>query len=119
MRFIGKVIFLIVASLPIMASASDGYKITGRSGLMVFVAIDAAQAKNEDVYRLAVGEACAGKAICQVHYWVGTAPANLPLSSSQAESKLVNWQQNLNTGLRRWLVSCKSSNLFSNDRECM
>jgi hypothetical protein len=102
-----------------IANASDGYTITGRSGVMHFVAIDADQKDNEDIYRFAVGEACAGKAICQVQYWIGDAPNKFPLTDAQVESKVVQWQQNLNTGLRRWLVKCADSNLFKNDRECM
>ena len=114
-------IILLVAAvlMPMLAIAGDGYKITGRSGAMVFVAIDNAQKDNEDVYRFAVGEACAGKAICQVQFWVAKAPNRLPLTDAQVDSKLVQWQQNFNTGLRRWLVKCSSTNLFSNERECM
>jgi len=86
---------------------------------MYFVAIEPAQKNNEDIYRFAVGEACAGKAICQVQYWVGNAPSGFPLTDAQVSSKLVQWQQNLNTGLRRWLVNCKKINLFAKERECM
>ena len=119
MKSIAKVFFLLVICLPAVALAGDGYKITGHSGIMFFVAIDASQKNNEDVYRFAVGEACAGKAICQVQFWVGNAPSKLPLTDAQVASKLVHWQQNLNTGLRRWLVKCSSSNLFAEERECM
>lgn len=101
------------------AFSGEGYKITGSQGVMHFVEIDAAQKDNEDVYRFTVGEACAGKAICQVQYWIGSAPNGFPLSDAQVESKLVQWQQNLNTGLRRWLVKCDSSGLFASERECM
>jgi len=109
--------FLLMAIfLPLFANAGDGYQITGRSGLAYFVAIDSAQQNNEDVYRYAVGEACAGKAICQVQYWIGSAPNSFPLNDSQVDSKLVHWQQNLNTGLRRWLVKCSASNLFRSEK---
>jgi len=111
--------FLMAIFLPLFATASDGYNITGKLGVMYFVAIDSAQKNNEEVYRYAVGEACAGKAICQVQYWVGSAPNSFPLTDSQVDSKLVQWQQNLNTGLRRWLVKCSASNLFASERECM
>lgn len=112
--------FLFIAILlPFLAHAGDGYKITGKSGVMYFIAIDESQQNNEDVYRFSVGEACAGKAICQVQYWVGSAPKAFPLTDNQVESKVVHWQQNLNTGLRRWLVKCSVSNLFLKDRECM
>ena len=112
---------LLVHSLlvPVDVSSGDGYKITGRSGVFVFVAIEAARKANEDTYRLAVAEACAGKAICQVQFWIGSAPSRLPLTDAEVESKLVQWQQNLNTGLRRWLVRCKASKLFATERECM
>jgi len=99
--------------------AGNGYKITGKSGIMFFVAINSAKNNNEDVYRFAVGDACAGKSVCQVQYWVGNAPRKFPLTDAQVNSKLVHWQQNLNTGLRRWLVNCKSSKLFASERECM
>ncbi len=112
--------FLLVAIfLSSIVSAGDGYEITGNAGIMYFVAIDSAQQNNEDVYRFAVAEACAGKAKCQVQYWVGRAPSSFPLSDSQFDSKLVHWQQNLNTDLRRWLVKCAASNLFASERECM
>ena len=115
-----RVPFLFVAILlSFFTHAGDGYKIVGKSGVMYFVAIDTAQKDNEDVYRFAVGEACAGKAICQVQYWAGSAPRSFPLTDGQVNSKLVHWQQNLNTGLRRWLVKCSDSNLFSKERECM
>lgn len=114
-----KSLLVFFVSLPLFVNAEDGYKITGKSGLMYFVAIDAAAQNNEDIYRYAVGDACAGKAICQVQYWVGGAPSSFPLTDNQVNSKLVHWQQNLNTGLRRWLVKCSASNLFSKERECM
>lgn len=59
---------LLVHSLlaPVDMGSGDGYKITGRSGVFVFVAVEAAHKSNEDTYRLAVAEACTGKAICQV-----------------------------------------------------
>jgi hypothetical protein len=101
------------------AVSSTGYKITGRQGVMHFVAIDEANKANEDTYRLAAGSACAGERICQVQYWIGSAPNRFPLTDAQVESKVVQWQLNLNTGLRRWLVNCKTSDVFKSERECM
>lgn len=114
--------FVIVACslLPVIAFAADGYRVTGQAGAMQFVSVDASRKDDEDLYRLAVASACAGKAICQVQFWVGDAPTALPMSDAQVDAKLVHWQQNLNTGLRRWLVSCKTgSKLFEQERECM
>lgn len=119
MKSITTALLLTALCLPIVAVAGGGYKIVGQSGVMVFVAVEAAQKDNEDAYRLAVGEACAGKQICQVHFWVGSAPSKFPLTDAQVDSKLVHWQQNLNTGLRRWLVKCGASDLFDKERECM
>ena len=116
---ISEVIFLIAIVLSTGVVASANYRITGNSGIMYFVAVSPAQKNNEDVYRLAVSEACAGKTVCQVQFWADNAPSKFPISDAQVKSKLVQWQQNLNTGLRRWLVNCKSSNLFSNERGCM
>jgi hypothetical protein len=118
-KWIVKVVFIIAIVLPTGVVANKDYRIMGNSGIMFFVAVSLAQKNNEDVYRLAVGEACAGKAICQAQFWTGDAPSKFPISDAQVESKLVHWQQNLNTGLRRWLVNCESSSLFSNERECM
>ena len=117
MKIIIRCLFIAVF-IPLIASAGDGYTITGRSGAMVFVSIDPAQKDNEDVYRMAVGDACRGP-ICQAQYWVGSAPSGFPLTDAQVDSKLVQWKQNQNTGLRRWLVNCDSSNLFADDRSCM
>ena len=119
MKHIAKTLTLAAFCLPISAIADDGYRITGNSGVMVFVSIDIAQEGNEDVYRIAAGEACSGRAICQVQYWVGEAPSGLPLTDAEVDSKLVQWQQNLSTGLRRWLVKCSDSDLFVNERGCM
>jgi hypothetical protein len=119
MKSLAIAILLAVVSIPMTAHAGDGYKITGQSGIMFFVAIDTAEKDNEDIYRFAVGEACAGKAICQVQFWVNKAPSGFPLTDAQVDSKLVQWKLNLNTGLRQWLVKCKSSNLFASERECM
>ena len=120
MKFFQVVVALISAGLVFPALAdSSGYRITGRAGILSFVAIDSASINNEDVYRYAVAEACAGKPICQVHYWENNAPTKLPFTTEQVESKLVVWQLNLNTGLRRWLVKCSQSDLFRNERECM
>lgn len=110
---------LALAYLPTTALAGDGYKITGRSGIMYFVSVSPDQKDNEDVYRMAVGEACAGKQMCQVQFWVGTAPSGFPLTDKQASAKIAQWQLNLNTGLRRWLVQCRATTLFGNERECM
>ncbi|MCP3941510.1 MAG: hypothetical protein GY710_08520 [Desulfobacteraceae bacterium] len=119
MKSIAKVFFMMAICLPTIAIAGDGYKITGRSGSIFFVAIDAAQQNNENLYRFTVGEACAGKAICQVQFWISKAPSKLPLTDAQVASRLVHWQQNLHIGLHRWLVKCSSSNLFAKERECM
>lgn len=118
-RFIALAV-LALSVIPALSVAGSGYRVTGSSGVMHFVSIDAAQKDNEDTYRFAVAEVCAGKAICHVHFWVGAAPKSLPMSDAQVNSKLVNWQQNLNTGLRRWLVKCSTgTKLFAQDRECM
>lgn len=85
---------------------------------MVFVSVDKSQKDNEDVYRIAVAESCAGRAICNVHFWVGQAASRLPMTDAQVNSKVVTWQQNLNTGLRRWVVNCKTTDVFKGDREC-
>lgn len=119
MKGIAKAFLFLAVWCSIVAMAGDGYKITGQSGIMFFVAVDTAQKDNEDVYRDAVGDACSGKEICQVQFWVGSAPRKFPLTDAQVESKLAQWQLNLNTGLRRWLVNCSSSNLFVKERECM
>lgn len=119
MKGLAKAFLFVVIWLPILATAGDGYKITGQSGIMFFVAVDTDQKDNEDIYRFAVGDACAGQDICQVQFWIGSAPSRFPLTDSQVDSKLVQWQLNLNTGLRRWLVNCSSSNLFAKERECM
>lgn len=99
--------------------ADDDFQITGRSGAMHFVAIDIDQKDNEDVYRFAVAEACAGRPICQVQFWIGSAPSSFPLTEAAIDSKLAQWKQNLNTGLRSWLVKCSDTDLFAIDRECM
>ncbi len=119
MKGISLLVFLTILFLPMVVSAGDGYKITGKSGIVSFVSIDSSQKNNEDTYRFAVSKACAGKKICQIHFWIGNAPSKFPLTDAQVNSKIVLWQQNMNTGLRRWLVNCSSSNLFANKRECM
>lgn len=119
MKGIAIAVLLAVVFQPMAVHAGDGYKITGQSGIMFFVALDTVEKDNEDVYRFAVGEACAGKAICQVQFWVGRAPSSFPLTDAQVDSKLVQWKLNLNTGLRQWLVKCKSSDLFASERACM
>ena len=119
MRKIFLFVFLTGVCVPLIATAGNGYKITGQSGIMFFVSIQPAQKNNEDIFRLAVSRACAGKKICQVQFWAGNAPSRFPLTDVQVNSKIVHWQQNLNTGLRRWLVKCNSSNLFAKKRDCM
>ena len=119
MKYLTGLILIASALLSFSVSASDGYKITGQAGMMFFVSIESDQKDNEDVYRFAVADACAGKRICQVQYWVGSAPNKFPLTDVEVNSKLVQWQLNLNTGLRRWLVKCSASNLFPKERECM
>ncbi|AQZ95545.1 hypothetical protein ACFSB1_00950 [Halopseudomonas phragmitis] len=110
--------FAMALALPAVVEAAD-YTITGSSGIMNFVAVNPSKIDDEDVYRLAVADACAGKPICQVHYWAGSAPSGLPLTDEQVDEKLAAWQLNLNTGLRRWLVKCAKSDIFANNRECM
>ena len=101
------------------AAARQGYTLTGKSGAMHLVSVVPAEKANEDVYRMAVADNCAGKAVCQVLFWVGAAPKALPMTDAQVDAKLVHWQQNLNTGLRRWMVKCDSTTLFSDDRSCV
>lgn len=112
-------LLLTLILIPSALLAGEGYTITGRSGVMYFVSIEASQKNKEDVYRFAVAEACIRQSICQVQFWVGTAPSGFPLTDAQVESKTVHWQQNLNTGLRRWLVKCSITELFDAERSCM
>ena len=119
MRRISLLVFLAIVCLPMVATAGGGYKITGQSGIMSFVSINPDQKNNEDIYRLAVSQACAGKKICQVQFWAGNAPSGFPMTDAQVNSKVVHWQQNLNTGLRRWLVKCGATSVFAKERECM
>lgn len=107
------------AASSVPARPPDGYHITGLSGVMVFVAVDAARKDHEDTYRLAVADACARRPICQVQFWVGNAPGGLPLTDAQVNSKIVHWQQNLDTPFRHWLVTCSATTLFANERECI
>jgi hypothetical protein len=104
---------------PAPQTPPSGYTVAGRQGVMVFVSVDAASKENEDVYRGAVAALCAGKPVCQVQFWVGVAPSRLPFTDAQVAAMVVNWNKNTNTGLRRWLVNCKTSSLFSSERECM
>lgn len=120
MRRITTLAVLLFSIIPLTSFAADGYRVTGQAGIMHFVSVDPSRQSDEDLYRLAVASACSGKAICQVQFWVGDAPTSLPMTDAQVDAKLVHWQQNLNTGLRRWLVSCKTgSKLFEQERECM
>lgn len=109
----------VVLFMPLFALAGEGYTIAGKSGFIHFIEVESAQQTNEDVYRLAVAEACAGKPVCQAQFWINKAPTAFPLTADQADSKVVHWQQNLNTGMRRWLVKCSASQVFSNERECI
>jgi hypothetical protein len=120
MRCLISLAIAVCLMFPLTSVASDGYRVAGKVGSMRFVSIEPSHQSNEDVYRLAVATACAGKAICQVQFWVGDAPSTLPMTDAQVEAKLVHWQQNLNTGLRRWLVKCSTgTQLFGEERECM
>ena len=114
-----KTLVLITLLYSAFSYANEDYIITGQTGIMYFAAINNDQKDNEDVYRMAVGNQCAGKTICQVQFWVGSAPSGFPMTDAQVKSKLVHWQQNLNTGLRRWLVNCKSTEVFKTERACM
>jgi hypothetical protein len=87
MKFVSGALTAIAICLSFAAHAGEGYEIKGRSGVMVFVAVDSSEAENEDVYRFAVADACAGKPICQVHYWVGSAPTSFPLSGCPGKFK--------------------------------
>jgi hypothetical protein len=120
MRMIVPAAALVLFAFPSVSVAGKDYRFTGHAGVMHFVAVTPAAKNNEDTYRLAVAEACAGKPICQVQFWVSSAPKTLPMTDAQVASKFVHWQQNLNTGLRRWLVNCKKGGeLFKSERACM
>ncbi len=119
MKYLLTLLLTASITLPYSATASDGYQITGKQGIIYFVAIDEVQKDNENVFRYAVGKACAGKSVCQVQYWIGNAPRKFPLTDNQVNAKLVQWQQNLNIGLRRWLVKCQETRLFTSERQCM
>ena len=117
MKAIAKLFFLAAICLPMVAAANDGYKVSGHSGIMYFVAIDDDKKDDEDVYRFAVVDICDAKAACQIQYWVGDAPSGFPLTQEQIDSKLVHWQQD--SELNQWIVNCKASDLFSKERQCM
>jgi hypothetical protein len=98
---------------------SVGYRIAGGRGIIVTVAIDIAHQTDEEVYRLAASEACESKKMCQVSFWVGDAPRTYPITEQDAERQIAQWNENRNTGLRRWMVKCSTTSLFSTERECM
>jgi hypothetical protein len=110
MRLFTVLIAVMIALFPRLALGDDGWKLNGKQGIMNFVVIDRSQAKNQDIYRVAIAEICGIKPICQVLFWTtGTdAPKSLPMSDAQVASKVAHWQYNSNTGLRRLLWSCKA-----------
>jgi hypothetical protein len=104
---------------PVAASTAPSFRIVGTSGVFHFVEIDSSDEQNEDVFRSAAALACESSRVCQVQFWVGGAPRAFPLTDAQVNSKVAQWQLNLNTGLREWVVNCKISSVFLSERQCM
>jgi len=93
-------------------ASAQPWKLVHSQGLMNFVYVDKAHSNDQDQYRLAIADVCAGKNICQVMFWNDEAliPKQLPMSDAQDSAKVAHWQYNGNTGLRRLLWSCKIVN---------
>ena len=114
-----KAAFLIVSLslFVVTASAAEPWKLMHTQGMMHFVLIDQKYWKDQDQYRLAIAQICAGKNICQVMFWKDAAlvPNKLPMSDAQAKAKVAHWQYNGNTGHRQLLWSC---DIVNNPAEC-
>jgi hypothetical protein len=95
----------VLIALPVVAA--QPWKLIHTQGVMNFVYMEPQPADNDDQYRLAIGEICAAKAICQVLFWndESLVPRRLPMTDAQIEGQVMQWSYNANTGL-------KSSNLL-------
>jgi len=94
------------------ANAAQPWELVYAQGIMHFVHIDEEHWKDQDQYRLAIGEICAGKNMCQVLFWKDKrlVPKKLPMSDAAVKAKVAHWQYNGNTGVRRLLWSCEIVN---------
>ena len=103
------------ASAPVSSPtpvSTKPWQLVHSQGMMNFVHIEPAQWKDEDQYRLAIAEICAGKTICFVTFWKerSLVPTSLPMSDAQAAGQVAQWQFNGNTGHRQLLWSCEIVN---------
>ena len=85
------------------------WRLVHSQGVMHFVHINESHWKDQDQYRLAIAEICAGKNICQVMFWKDPSivPTAMPMSDVQVAAKVAHWQYNGNTGHRQLLWSCE------------
>jgi hypothetical protein len=97
----------------------NGFKKVGGSGAIVLVSVSPSEKHSEDGYRIAVANLCGTTPICKVHFWVERAPTRFPITDAEISTRLVLYQRNLNTGLNRWLVNCKTAKVFSSERQCI
>ena len=88
------------------------WRLIGKSGKIQFVLIDKKQEKNTDIYRLAIGEVCAGKTWCKILFWSDPKmiPKNMPLSDKQSKTLKADWIYNGNNGFSQLLWSCSIVN---------
>jgi len=99
-------IYVMLFTASFSVHAADPWKLAGTSGQIhgriQFVLIDKAQEKNTDIYRMAIGEVCAGKNWCRVLFWTDPKmiPRSMPLSDKQAKALKASWAYNGNNGYR-------------------
>lgn len=95
-----------------VATPVKPWRLVRSQGIMNFVQINESSWRDEDQYRLAIADICAGQTMCQVMFWkdLDMVPVGLPMSAAQEASKVAHWQFNGNTGHRQLLWSCEIVN---------
>lgn len=92
-----------------LSRAGAGWMVLGSQGSTVFVYVDPAAERNQDVYRDASVEIC-GMLSCKALFWSDKAmvPTALPMTDAQVDSQIAQWTYNANNGHRSLSWSCKS-----------
>lgn len=103
---------LVVAATALAATAApaeEPWTLAGQQGLVRFVIVPAAQARDAEAYQRQIGRLCEPERTCFLNFYTNSsgAPATLPLPDAIAAEATATFRRSMKNGAERFLWSCR------------
>lgn len=91
------------------AAADEPWAVAGQQGLVRFVIVPAAQAKDEPAYQRQIASLCQPDRTCFLNFYTNAtgAPLAVPLPDAIAHEATATFRRSMKNGAERFLWSCR------------